>query len=125
MKLKASSIDLEYSLKDNISQILLDFISLTLLIIFAYNLYIGKISLNNVLNMSIVLLIIFFFRLLKKLMVYLLVNYIETLNSHQKLRIFLFTHRLWLVSNPLLYFMASNIEFEVKIRRILSTKPNS
>ena len=125
MKLKISSANLEYSLKYSISQMLTDLVSLILIIVFAYNLHLGKISLSNVLNMCIILLVIFTFRLFKKFTVYLLVYYIEKSNNDNKLRIFLFTHRIWLISNPLLYFMSSNIEFDIKIRRMLTSKPNA
>ena len=87
MVFRSSSINLKYSIRDNLIQILVDFLSLALLIVFIYSLYLNKISVNNVLRMSIILLIIFFVRLFRKSLIHVSIHYIETLNDCSKLRI--------------------------------------
>ena len=124
MKLNKTSRNLKYSFEYSVGQIFAGFLSLILLFLFAYALYVGKIQLYVILGMSVILLLIFLVRFMRHLIIYLLVCYIETLDDSYKSRVFFLNHKLWLISNPLLYFMASNVEFDVKLRRILlSTKP--
>ena len=123
MKLTKTSKNLRYSFEYSIREILLSFLSLVLLFVFAYALYFDKIQLYVILKMSVILLLIFLVRFMRHLIIYLLVSYIQILDDFAKERIFKLSVKLWLLSNPLLYFMASNVEFDIKLsRNLLSTK---
>ena len=123
MKLTKTSKNLRYSFEYSIREILLSFLSLVLLFVFAYALYFDKIQLYVILKMSVILLLIFLVRFMRHLIIYLLVSYIQILDDFAKERIFKLSVKLWLLSNPLLYFIASNVEFDIKLsRNLLSTK---
>ena len=122
MEPKPITENLPYKFREKFNSILHALLSFCFLLSFVLALYYGNLTINGIYNLALLIALVSTIKLIRKIILFLIIQYIEGLIVQQKFQMWLKISHFYLKSNPLLYFMNSQAKLDATVKRFLNSK---